>query len=406
MQIVEVKAQQDRKEFINFPKWLYKGDPNWVCILDSELKATFDPDKNRLFRQGEAIRWILRDKDGKTIGRIAAFFDRVRSSANSQPTGGIGFFEVVENKEAAFTLFDTGKEWLKSHGMEAMDGPVNFGENDNNWGLLVEGFMQQGFGMPYHKKYYRDFFESYGFRNYYEQYSYHREVFNENGEIEFPPRIMKIAEWISKRPGYSFEHFKFARKRKYVDDLVNVYNSAWSVFKEDFTPLDPDIIDATFQKTRAFIDEDLIWFAYYNNKPIAFFIIFPDLNQIIKPFNGRLHIWNMVRFAWAKATHKMTRMRAIVGGVNPAYQNSGVESAIFYHVYQISRHKPWYKEIELSWVGDFNPKMIAIYEALGAKRAKMHITYRYLINNKLEFIRYKDEMERKHKVVNAIQTGK
>ena len=91
----------------------------------------------------------------------------------------------------------------------------------------------------------------------------------------------------------------------------------------------------------------------------------------------------------------MTRMRAVVGGVNPSYQNSGVESAIFFHLYQVFRHKPWYKELELSWVGDFNPKMIAIYEALGAHKAKMHITYRYMINDKLEFIRYKDEMVQK-----------
>lgn len=405
MQIHEVNNRKERQEFINFPKRLYKDDPNWVCILDRELEATFDPNKNHLFRQGDARRWLLKDDNGITIGRIAAFFDRVRSSANRQQTGGIGFFEVTENREAAFTLFDTAKEWLKNRGMEAMDGPINFGENDNNWGLLVEGFMQQGFGMPYNKKYYRDFFESYGFRNYYEQYSYHREVFNEKGEIDFPPRIMKIAEWLTKRPGYSFEHFEFVKKDKFINDLVDIYNSAWSVFKEDFTPLDPDLLNATLQKARAFIDEDLIWFAYHNNKPVAFFILFPDLNQIIKPFKGKINLWNMIRFAYAKATHKMTRMRALVGGVHPSYQNKGIESAIFYNVYQICMHKPWYKELELSWVGDFNPRMIAIYEALDAKMAKKHITYRYMINDKLEFIRYMDEMAGIQKTDDQTKTG-
>jgi hypothetical protein len=39
--------------------------------------------------------------------------------------------------------------------------------------------------------------------------------------------------------------------------------------------------------------------------------------------------------------------------------------------------------------------MIAIYEALGAKKAKTHITYRYMINDKLPFIRFKDEMSDK-----------
>jgi hypothetical protein len=396
MLIIQVTTPQDKKEFINFPKRLYKGDPYWVCQLDSELEALFDSEKNYLFRQGEATRWILKDTDGKTIGRIAAFFDRVRSAANSQPTGGIGFFEVIENREAAFILFDTGKNWLASKGMEAMDGPVNFGENDNNWGLLVDGFMQQGYGMPYNKKYYRSYFEDYGFNNYFEQYSYHRELRSkENVIVEFPPRIMKIAEWLSKRPGYTFHHFEFGRKEKFINDLVEIYNSTWKIFKEDFTPLDPDFLDSIFNKAKPVIDKDLIWFAYYNDKPIAFFILLPDLNQIIKTFKGKLHLLNMLRFLFFKAIHKMTRMRAVVGGVNPSYQNSGVESAIFFHLYDVFKRKPWYKELELSWVGDFNPKMIAIYEALGAKRAKMHITYRYLINNNLKFTRYKDEMAKK-----------
>lgn len=398
MQIREVKNQQDIREFIEFPKRLYRSDPNWVCMLDSQLKATFDRGKNRLFRQGDASRWILKDENGLTIGRIAAFFDSVRSSVYRQPTGGIGFFEVIENREAAFTLFDEGKKWLSSHGMEAMDGPINFGENDTNWGLLVEGFTQPGYGMPYHKKYYREFFEAYGFKNYFEQYSYHREVRGKDGRIaDFPPRIMKIAEWLSKRPGYTFKHFESAKKDKFINDLIDIYNSAWSVFKEDFTELDPKVLEASFQKAKTFIDEDIIWFAYYNDRPVGFFILFPDLNQIIKPFNGRLNIWNMIRFVWGIATHKMTRMRAVVGGVNPDHQNSGIESAIMYHTYQAVKNKPWYKELELSWVGDFNPKMIAIYEAIGAQKARTHITYRYFINDKLEFIRYKDEMAQRHR---------
>jgi hypothetical protein len=208
---------------------------------------------------------------------------------------------------------------------------------------------------------------------------------------------MKIAEWLSKT-GYSFRHLRIWKKGKFGNDLVEVYNSAWSVFKEDFTPLDPELLEATFQKSKPIIDEELIWFAYFNDRPIAFFILFPDLNQIIKPFRGDLNLWNKIRFVYSKTTHKMTRMRAIVGGVNPSHQNSGVESAIFFQLYQVFKRKPWYRELELSWVGDFNPKMIAIYEALGAHRAKMHITYRYLMNEKLSFARYKDEMAQRQKI--------
>ena len=396
MQVKEVLTIRDKEEFINFPKKLYKGDPCWICQLDSGVESVFNPEINHAFRHGEATRWILLDSRNITIGRVGAFIDRVRSEANRQPTGGFGFFEVIDNKQAAFILFDTVREWLTIRGMDAMDGPINFGENDNNWGLLVEGFMQQGFGMPYNKRYYRSFFEDYGFRKYFEQYSYHRAIRGEDNEIvQFPERIMKIANWISKRQGYAFRHFEIRNKEKYIKDIVEIYNSTWSVFKEDFTPLDPKFLLESFRKTKAIIDEELIWFAYFNDKPISFFILYPDINQILKHLNGRLHLWNMIRFIYYRMTHKMTRLRAIVGGVHPAYQNSGVESAIFLHLYNVFKKKPWLKELELSWVGDFNPKMIAIYEALGAKKAKMHYTYRYLINENIPFLTYKEEMEKR-----------
>ncbi|MBN2863531.1 MAG: hypothetical protein JXN62_10240, partial [Bacteroidales bacterium] len=356
----------------------------------------FDPEKNHAFRHGVATRWLLRDEDNRVIGRIASFIDHVRSAANKQPTGGIGFFEVIEDKEAAFALFDKAKEWLSSHGMEAFDGPINFGENDNHWGLLVDGFMQQGYFLPYNKKYYKDFFEAYGFRNYFEQYSSHRMVRDSNGEIvEFPQRLMNIAERISKRPGYSFRHFEFSNSKKYLDEICEIYNSTWVYLKEDFTPLDPAILGETLEKARIILDEELIWFAYSNDKAIGFFVLLPDLNQILRHLNGRLHIWNKLRFLYYKWTDEITRVRAVVGGVHYEHQNAGVESALFYQLYQVFKKKKWIKELELSWVADYNPKMTAIYEALGAERVKTHITYRYLINEKLNFIRYKDEIAEK-----------
>ena len=53
-------------------------------------------------------------------------------------------------------LFDTGKEmaaWRR--GMEAMDGPINFGERDRWWGLVVEGFQEPMYCMNYNYPYYQ-----------------------------------------------------------------------------------------------------------------------------------------------------------------------------------------------------------------------------------------------------------
>jgi hypothetical protein len=393
MYTVEVNTRRDKQEFHDFPKNLYKGDPFWVCPLDSMIEAIFDPEKNHSFEHGEAIRWILKNDDGNTIGRVAAFIDNVRSAANRQTTGGLGFFEVIEDKEAAFFLFDTAKKWHTDRGTEAIDGPINFGENDNFWGLLVDGFMRQGFGMPYNKKYYREFFEAYGFRNYFEQISCHRIVREEGNMLtKFPERIMKVAEWLIKRPGYSFRHFEFRNAARYINDICQIYNTTWIYLKDDFTPLDPVILEESLVQAKPVLDEELVWFAYYNDKPIGFFVMLPDLNMILRHFNGKLTLWNMIRFVWYKLTHEMSRVRSVVGGVLHSHQNTGVEAALFYQYYQVFRKKPWVKEIELSWVGDYNPRMISTYEALGALRVKTHITFRYMVNDKAEFIRFKDEM--------------
>ncbi len=400
MKIIELNSPATERKFIDFPKWLYRNDPTWVCPIDAEVRSIFNPDSNRTFAHGEATRWILVDENGSTIGRVAAFVDYTRSSKQNQPTGGMGFFEVIESREAAFMLFDTAVKWLSAKGMEATDGPINFGENLTNWGLLVDGFTHPAVGMPYNMRYYQGLFEEYGFRNYFEQYSYHRDL--TSVEV-FPERFMKIAEWIAKRPGYTFSHFTYNQTSKYVNDLIEIYNITWAAYKGDFTPIATETLTSILSSSRAFIDEELIWYAYHNYKPVAFFVIFPDVNMILRHFRGRLHPWNILRFLWYKNTHEMTRMRALVAGVIPSYQNSGIESAIFYHLYKVFRKKRFYKELELSWVGDYNPKMISMYEAIGAQKAKTHITYRYMINKAIPFRRFVEE-EAMHKSSDHIET--
>jgi hypothetical protein len=155
----------------------------------------------------------------------------------------------------------------------------------------------------------------------------------------------------------------------------------------------PSDFNDTVQKGKAFLDEELIWFAYHKEEPIAFFVLFPDLNQILKHLDGRLHLWNILKFYYLKRKKTMTRIRAVVAGVKPGFRNSGVESAIFKCLYDVFMKKRYYRELELSWVGDFNEPMLSVYKAIGAELAKTHVTYRYLINGDIEFVRLKDEMK-------------
>lgn len=381
MRLIEVSDKRTRRQFLDLVELIYKGDPYYVRPLDREVEAVFDPARNSFFSHGEATRWLLVDDDGRVIGRIAAFINKRKAYTFQQPTGGTGFFECVENREAAFMLFDQSRDWLAARGMQAMDGPVNFGENDVNWGLLVEGFIHPGFGMAYNPPYYRAFFESYGFQFYFEQVSNHLDLTK-----PFPERFWKIAEWSMRKPELSFRHFNYKDAGTLLRDMKEVYDDAWK-FHENFTPMDIATLRLGLDKAKSFLDPELIWFVYYDQEPIAFLIQFPDVNQILKHLHGKLHLWNKVRFMWLKYRKTITRTRIVIMGVKPRFQRYGVESGIFWHLNQVMKHKPHITELELSWVGDFNPKMRALHESVGAVFAKRHITYRKIFSGDAGFRR-------------------
>ncbi len=386
MKIQTVGDNKSEKAFLNLPRKLYKNDPNHVMPFDRDIKAAFNPEQNVHFKNGDARRWILLNDSGKVIGRIAAFYEKNKADADYVKSGGCGFFECINSLEAASTLFDVAAGWLSEQGFEAMTGPINFGENESNWGCLVKGFEPQGYGMAYNHPYYKELFENYGFQLYYRQYSFHIDI-----EKPFPERFWKIAEWINNRPNYSFRHFDYREADKFVNDTVKVYNEAWPLLKDDFTPIDPAAIYELMQKAKPILDPELCWFAYHKDEPIAFFIFMPDANQIFKYLDGSLNLWNKLKFVMLKKRRVMNRMRGNAAGVSPKFQNSGVESGVIYQLKQAVDKRPHYKQVELSWVGDFNPKMIALYKATGAYHAKTHHTYRYMINKKIPFKRFMPE---------------
>ncbi len=374
MRIIEVKDLKTIKAFHQVACDIYKNDENWVQPLAALEDATFDPQKNAFYSHGEGTRWILENNEGLAIGRIGAFINRNKAFTFQQPTGGCGFFECIDSQEAADMLFNTAKDWLAERGMEAMDGPVNFGENLLNWGLLVEGFMQQGFGMPYNKPYYLNLFETFGFKIYFEQYSYHL-----NHKEPFPERFWKIAEWVAKKPDFRFEHVRFDNIEKYIQDFIHIYELAWARHDNHQT-VNLDDVRGMMRVAKLIAEEEFIWFAYYKDEPVLMFGMIPDWNQIIKKLKGKINLWSIVKFIWYKKMRTITRTRILLMGVIPKFQGTGLESAVFWHLDKVMQRKLWYNEVELSWVGDFNPKMMAIYTSVGGVPAKKHYTMRVLFD--------------------------
>lgn len=383
MKIIEVKDRRTRKKFLDVARVIYKNDSVWVCPLDRDIGNIFSQEKNPYFSHGEAVRWISEDEEGNLTGRIAAFIDTNLAYSYEQPTGGIGFFECINDQTTANMLFDTAREWLVQRGMEAMDGPINFGETDKYWGLLVEGFTHPSFDVPYNHPYYKELFESYGFMKYYGMEGFHVEI-----PEKLPERFSRIAEWVAAKPGYEYRHFTWKDQKNIVNDFANAFNEAWSKFKINFEPLTTDYINAVLNKAKVIVDEEFIWIAYHEGKPVGILLVFPDLNQILKHLNGKMNLLSMIKLLYLKRNKTMTRAKGLLMGVVPKYQGMGIESALFYQLHKVLRKKPWYREIELTWVADFNPKMRRTFVNTGGYPAKKYITYRYLFDRTKEFKRY------------------
>src|SRR5688572_26056931 len=135
MKITEVTTPELARQFILVNVLLYKNDPHYIRPLDKDINEVFDPLKNKAHVTGETRRWLLQDDAGRYIGRIAAYYNpKYRNKGDGFKVGGLGFFDCIHDQVAANLLFDTARHWLQSKGVEAMDGPINFGERDKWWG--------------------------------------------------------------------------------------------------------------------------------------------------------------------------------------------------------------------------------------------------------------------------------
>ena len=378
MQLLEVKTTRQQRQFCALPHRLHRHEPAYIGPLDNEIDAVFDPAKNRLFAAGgEAQRWLLTDDQGQVVGRVAAFVNPLTSTATDPtlPAGGMGFFECINDQAVADQLLDVASQWLQARGMLAVDGPINFGDRDRFWGVLIDGFDREpNYGMFWHPAYYQQLLEHYGFQLYFKQYTCHMPV-----ALPLHRSFHQKLAALTATGHYRFTHARKAEPEKLAQDFHHVYNLAWGRHP-GVKPMTIDQARSLVREMMPVIDERLLTFAYHDDEPVAFFINLPELNQIFKRIGHRLNLVGKLRFVWQRWKYMRRRdkkMLGIIYGVVPEQQGKGVDQALIAYAQQ-----PFldigYQDIEMNWIGDFNPRMLVTTRSIGATIIKTHATYRKL----------------------------
>ena len=384
MQLTEVTGKQAAKDFIKVNVLMNASNPKYIRPLDNEVNDVFDPNKNKQFKYGTAKRWVLKNNLGELTGRIAAYTStKYINKGDTIPVGSLGYFDCINDQQAANLLFDTAKKWLELQGMQSMDGPVNFGERDKWWGLMVEGFDSEPlYGISFNPAYYEKLFETYGFQNYYNQYYYSLKAYGTLGD-KYPERHARFAA----KPDYVARHIDKTKLEKYANDFSVVYNAAWSQHDEG-KEISPELALKLFKKMKPIMDETIIWFAYYKDQPIGMWINIPDLNQYFKYFNGKFGWVEKLRLLILQKTKPARKMNGVAFGIVPKFQALGIDAFMIYSCALVVREQGRYDGIEMGWAGDWNPRMVAIYKAVGASQSRRMITYRYNFDRNLPFKRH------------------
>jgi len=384
--LIEVTDPKSIKSFLETPLSLYQDDDKWIRPLDKDIEKIFDPNQNKKFRNGNAIRWILKNKEKKIVGRIAAFYENSNVKKNEPIVGGCGFFDCINNQDAANILFNAAQDWLKQNRMEAMDGPINFGSREMFWGCLVDGFYEPNYNMPYNHPYYNDLFLQYGFKNYFDQYTYHMPL----DPSIMDPSIKENADRCKEDTKFRFINIDKNQLDKFSNDFTVIFNEAWAKFP-GVKAMHFKQAKNMFKNMKRVIDARALIFGYYDERPVGFFMMIPDLYQSYKKFNGKLNTLNKLRLLYnLKITKKFSKLIGLIFGVVPEFQKRGVAGGMIMHfAQQINEPGFHYTDLEMNWVGEFNPGMIRLVEQLGATVKKTHITYRYLFDREAEFKRAK-----------------
>ena len=385
MQIFPVTNNAESILFLKVPLGIYKNDPNWIRPLDKDINEVFDEKKNKSFRFGKLQRWILKDEEGNLAGRIAAFTNKkYKNKGDDIPVGGIGFFECINNQQAADFLLDNAKHWLMQHGMQAMDGPINFGERDRWWGMVTKGYSEPLYCMNYNPPYYIFLFKNYGFLPFFEQVCFDMEP-----KAPLEKKVWERHNMVAADKNFSAKYIDKNQLEKYAADFVEVYNKAWAGHG-GLKELAKEQVVIMFKKMKPVMDEKIIWYVYYKKQPIGIFVNLPDLNQWFKHLHGKFGLLQKIKFLWLKKFKPNKKFTGLVFGIVPEWQGKGVDAYLIAEAAKViqSPQVP-YTEYEMQWIGDFNPKMLNIAAGIGdVKRSRNLTTFRYLFDRTKEFKRH------------------
>jgi GNAT superfamily N-acetyltransferase len=372
--ISTVENASDLMTFISFPWQVYKDNLYWVPPLVSERLIFLDSGKNPFFEHAKANYFIAR-RDGEVVGTIGAFTNELYNQFQETNVGFFGFFEVLEDAEAAQMLLRTAVDWARTAGHSSIIGPAQFSTNDEV-GLLVDGFDDlPRILMTYNPQRYQTYIEGFGFKKAMDLWAYALSIerFREN----IPDKLIRVTEKVRERKDFNVRKVDMKNFDREVDLIKGVYNKSWER-NWGFVPMTENEFDKLAEELKQILDPDLVVIVECKGEVAGFGLTLPDLNQPLRlayPRPGTNETITMLKLAWHwKVRRQLDWMRVFALGVLPEYRGMGVDALMYLETAKAA-FKKGYKWAEMSWILENNDMMNRAIQMLGGRIYKTYRMY-------------------------------
>ena len=366
--IEPLRDKTDRRRFIDLPKHLHAGDPNWIAPLDMEIRELLDTNQP-FYAHGVSAQWLATD-DGRTVGRISAQIDHLHEQEHGERVGYFGLLEAEDRADVFHALLDTACAWLRERGCVSVRGPFDLSINQR-CGLLVEGFERPPYVMMGHAPhYYGERIEACGFARARDLLAYLLDVSKPT-----PAIAHKLARKYRQR--IRLRHMGWSGRRRDLDAMRHIFNDAWAG-NWGFVPFTRAEFDQMGRELLLVANRRQAQIADWDGAPGAIMVTLPDVNQAARELDGKLLPFGWARLLWRLKVSGVPGVRVALLGVRRDLQGSPAASALAFllltRAWELAR-ADGHTEAELSWILEDNRNIRGIIEHVGGVAYKRYRIY-------------------------------